>query len=90
MDAVDFLDARTGWVAGQQGGGHGVLLHTADGGATWSTAPLDAPASDLQTLLNLDPGAVAMAFADARHGWIISRDGTMLRTTDGGASWSRP
>jgi photosystem II stability/assembly factor-like uncharacterized protein len=26
-------------------------------------------------------------FVDARHGWMAGREGTMLRTADGGASW---
>ena len=30
----------------------------------------------------------AVAFADATHGWAVGDDGTILATTDGGATWT--
>ncbi len=36
LNAVHFIDEREGWV----GGGDGAVLHTTDGGATWTACPI--------------------------------------------------
>ena len=87
LRALSFPDANDGWLVGAtQSFSGGVILHTSDGGATWSPQ-----ASSLAGEL------VGVDFVDAANGWAISDDpwgsgngGAMTaieRTTDGGASW---
>ena len=70
------------------GGSVAHVFRSADGGGTWSSA--DAPvASGLASA-----GAFAIAFRDARVGYVVGGDyaapsspGSFARSTDGGASW---
>ena len=69
--SVRFPDPRDGWVAGG-----GVILHTADGGSTW-------------TVQHRGSGAVlGLSFSDAHDGWALTAQGPPLRTSDGGATWA--
>jgi photosystem II stability/assembly factor-like uncharacterized protein len=86
LHAVFFVDERRGWAAG----GKGALLRTSDGGATWEAA--GRPTTD--TLRDV-------FFRDAETGWLVcqrpdfgpSQEGEplsyLLKTADGGATWSR-
>ena len=56
--------------------GFGILFHCSDG-VTWRQQDLP-----LGALLQ------AVDFADAQNGWAVGGSGRVLRTTDGGASWS--
>lgn len=55
--------------------------------------PPSAPAYDYRTWTQEREGLRRQlfdaAFLDARHGWAVGGDGTMLRTTDGGTTWTR-
>src|SRR5207237_770107 len=70
---VQFTDALTGWAVGAVG----TIVHTSDGGATWSGQ--DSGANN-----NLG----ALDFTDALTGWAVGDRGTILHTSDGGATWS--
>jgi photosystem II stability/assembly factor-like uncharacterized protein len=59
-------------------GERGHVLASSDGGVTWQQRP--AP-----THANL----TAVRFADSIHGWAVGHDEVILRTTDGGLSWTR-
>jgi len=61
------------WAAGEIG----VLLVTADGGASWTPQKFFLPER-----------AVDVAFPDARTGWIATDAGTVLETVNGGAGWT--
>ena len=86
LRAVHFTDERAGWAVG----GSGALLSTTDGGATWQVRP--RPTQD--TLRDV-------FFADQLAGWLVCERSVfalasnaearsyLLRTTDGGESWSR-
>lgn len=63
---------QTGWVVGQDG----VILHTVDGGQTWTK--VRSPTA--KTL-------VGVTFADTQTGWVVGNGGTILRTVDGGSNW---
>ncbi len=79
---LSFLDPLHGWAAGDSG----TILVTTDGGTLWTpqTCPVDFPIVDLQMI-------------DATRGWALAQEfpapplweygSTLLRTTDGGASW---
>jgi photosystem II stability/assembly factor-like uncharacterized protein len=86
---VAFPDATHGWVVGarleKSGEGFvmGLIFATTDGGATWRQQV---------SCHALDPNAVA--FADAKHGWVVGApaakgDTVILATSDGGAAWKR-
>ena len=84
---VSFVGAQDGWIVGSEGSFDdvGVILHTSDGGATWS------PQGS-----SLGAGLVGVDFVDAQDGWAISNDPwgmgagantAIERTTDGGVTW---
>lgn len=72
---VFFVDALHGWA----GGGNGMIVYTADGGATWTP----------QTLACGHPTCPyhvrSFAFIDAQSGWMAGEG--LYRTIDGGVSW---
>lgn len=57
-------------------GSRGHILSTGDG-TNWVQA--DVPVNVLLT---------AVTFADARHGWAVGHDATVLHTRDGGSTWA--
>ena len=86
LHSVFFVDERRGWAAGSKG----ALLSTSDGGATWESRkrPTEDALRDI-------------FFQDAETGWLVCERSIfkpmekeesvsyLLKTTDGGASWSR-
>ena len=86
LHAVQFVDENRGWAVG----GNGVLLGTADGGATWKALP--RPSDD--TLRDL-------YFSDERTGWVVCERSIyllkakdeprayLMNTTNGGSTWKR-
>jgi photosystem II stability/assembly factor-like uncharacterized protein len=77
--AVSFVDADTGWVVGaSQDYRSGIILHTTDGGISWT--PQVSPTDD---------ALLAVNFVDANIGTAVGAYGTILRTIDGGATWTR-
>ncbi len=76
--AVTFSDARNGWAVGHDA----VVLHSADGGASWQRqydGRHDAQAGD-KPLLDI-------WFDAAGHGLAVGAFGLALRSDDGGRSW---
>ncbi len=92
LDQVDFIDGQHGWAAGG-----GSLLRTTDGGASW-TALAEPCQGDLDSVHFVSPAvgyAVAAAAGNKGGGQSIAggpyttaTGGTLLRTGDGGATWS--
>jgi photosystem II stability/assembly factor-like uncharacterized protein len=84
LAAVSFPDASDGWVVGQDANLDGVILHTTDGGDTWTpqASQLGGPLQGVQ-------------FVDATHGWAVTAEpgagsgsnDAVERTTDGGDTW---
>lgn len=83
LTSVAFVDAQHGWVVGAGG----LILHTADGGATWNRQ-----ASGVAARLR------SVSFVDRNHGWAVGGvhdsyshrgRGFVLHTTDGGVTWRR-
>jgi photosystem II stability/assembly factor-like uncharacterized protein len=80
---VKFVDATHGWAVGRSS----VIIATADGGRTW-TQQLDdslySPPADFRG----DVGPLfGVDFIDAARGWAVGKNGGILATTNGGASW---
>jgi hypothetical protein len=61
------------WAAGEAG----VVLTTADGGATWRRQRFFLPQR-----------GVDVAFSDVSNGWLVTDAGTVLTTNDAGAGWT--
>ena len=79
---VFFIDNLTGWIVG----GKEVsftppsrfINHTTDGGQTWTNQFYQSNKNPLQDIF----------FIDAQTGWAVGYAGSVLLTTDGGASWN--
>jgi photosystem II stability/assembly factor-like uncharacterized protein len=78
LTAVFFVDPRLGWAVGHDG----VILHSLDGGATWTRQFDGRGAADGQARPLLD-----VWFDDARRGMAVGAFGLALCTVDAGASW---
>ncbi len=71
---VFFVTIDKGWVAGDKG----TIIHTKDGGVTW-TAQMGGDPQGAEKPVRL------LTFLDETHGWAV-KDGRILRTEDG-ESW---
>lgn len=72
---LDFVDAQHGWAVGVR-----TIVGTADGGVHWNTQYSD-PTTTLE----------GVDFVNTTTGWAVGSsggNGIILRTTDGGATWS--
>jgi photosystem II stability/assembly factor-like uncharacterized protein len=74
--AVHFPTPLQGWVVGHDG----VILHSADGGKTWTRQRDGRPDTADVPLLDV-------WFQDERSGYAVGAFGTLLETGDGGAHW---
>ena len=80
LAGMHFVDANDGWAVGTAyndttGAETGWVLHTTDGGLTWTRVP------DTSAILGY-----SVIFTDALHGW-IGGDSGVYATTDGGVTW---
>lgn len=73
LNGVWFADDRQGWAVGALG----TILHTTDGGQSW-TAQATPTAESLSSL----------TFVDLQNGWVVGSGGTVLRTDDSGQTWT--
>ena len=73
LDALQFIDAATGWTAGSTG----EILKTTNGGVSWSPQ-VSGTTADLRH----------MHFINADDGWAVGDQGVIVHTTDGGANWT--
>ncbi|HSN77405.1 MAG TPA: YCF48-related protein, partial [Anaerolineae bacterium] len=85
---IDFVDATRGWMTAQTDqivsgcpDYEEQILRTLDGGQTWT--PLLPSSSPWRCQAELGQ----VVFVDAQRGWVTGRN-LLLRTTDGGLSWS--
>lgn len=72
LTSVWFVDAQQGYLVGESG----TALRTTNGGATWTSMPVNT-AADLN----------AIRFINASIGFIAGDLGTLLITTNGGVTW---
>ncbi len=76
LNAVTFVDDTHGWAVGEDA----VILHTSDGGSTW-TRQFDGRDADMQGPL-LD-----VWFRNAREGFAVGVFNKIFKTSDGGETW---
>jgi len=89
---VKAIDNDTAWAVGD----FGTIITTRDGGATWQDRSLgitlvkteEEPGRTTTTLTD-DVILYDVSFADRDHGAISGEFGTVLVTSDGGATWTR-
>jgi photosystem II stability/assembly factor-like uncharacterized protein len=72
LNDITFMDENQGWAVG----GPGDILHTTDGGVTWSTRHVSPMIQ-----------AKKICFANALQGWVFGRGECAFHTSDGGATW---
>ena len=76
LTAVSFSDANNGWAVGHDA----TILHTTDGGKTWT----------LQNFQPQDSKPVLSVLAlDAQRAYAVGAFGMFLSTTDGGKTWGQ-
>ncbi len=75
LTAVDFVDAKNGWAVGHDA----VILHTADGGRTWSLQNFEP---------ELEKPFLDVLFLDPQRGLAVGAYGLLYATSDGGQTWS--
>src|SRR6185295_14236843 len=73
LNAVFFVDAKRGWI----GGDEGFLTHTEDGGASWVEQRIDARQQAINDIY----------FVSKESGFVLA-GGTVFSTNDGGHTWS--
>lgn len=71
--AVEFVNDRTGFLAGQAG----TVLRTHNGGETWEALFIGKP-----ELIR------RMSFVSESEGWAVGHQGSIFHTADGGISWN--
>lgn len=76
LTSLSFIDDKQGWAAGHDG----VILHTVDGGDTWTLQRED---------LSGDRPLFGIHFNDAQNGFAVGLFGNAQQTTDGGKSWTQ-
>ena len=78
--AVDFVDARNGWIAARDVEQNvSAIFSTNDAGATWTKA------------MEMQAGVIQdVDFATRNEGWCVTNEGNVYRTGDGGKSCSSP
>jgi photosystem II stability/assembly factor-like uncharacterized protein len=74
LSAVSFADAQNGWVVGHDA----VVLHTGDGGKTWSLQNFQP---------ELEKPFLSVLALDKDHAYAVGAYGLFYQTSDGGGTW---
>jgi len=83
---VEFIDQNNGWALGGTPPAAPIALKTSNGGVTWTRVNLPPnPGGNPVS----EGGYLDMSVVDANAVWIGGRYGTVIRTLDGGATWTR-
>ncbi|HWP82473.1 MAG TPA: YCF48-related protein [Bacteroidota bacterium] len=78
IHTVEFVDAQTGFVSGEDSQGAGQLLKTENGGETW----VPVSVGTISPIYGID-------FVSTLTGWAVGSGGLILKTTNGGSTWSK-
>ena len=82
--SISFADANNGWAvvdsfsSSNDAGSPSAIIHTSNGGATWTIQLNDTSAGALG----------AIQFVDANNGWVVGDSAKILHTTNGGTNWT--
>jgi len=85
LSNIAMADLQHGWVVGEAG----LILHTSDGGETWQRQmPKEFERASIdEEWSNPRPSLFCVQAIDADTAYMCGLDATILRTTDGGATW---
>ena len=86
LNDICFIDKENGWIVGELG----IILNTTNGGKTWTTVmPKSFERKTLEEEFeNPRPALFGIAATDTNNVWLCGIDGTIIRTTDAGATWT--
>lgn len=85
FNGVFAVTPYTAWVVGDQESGYGTVYYTTDGGKNWVRK-----GSPNQGSANFIPAAdLLKVHANANDVWIVGSPGTILHSSDAGASWTQ-
>ncbi|MFH1387228.1 MAG: YCF48-related protein [bacterium] len=79
LSAVSAVDANNAWIIGDNQNGYSIILHTTDGGTTWTREG---------TKEVLPWALIDVSAYDAATCWACGTDGKVIRTVDSGTTWS--
>lgn len=88
LDAMAFSDANHGFAFSDSVDGQFVILATANGGASWNRVPADRLPPALPGEGAFAASGTNVAMAGASNIWIGTTRSRVLRSRDGGRSWS--
>jgi photosystem II stability/assembly factor-like uncharacterized protein len=88
LDALAFSNDAHGVAVSDAVDGAFVVLTTADGGRTWQPVPADRLPPALSQEGAFAASGTNVAVQGARHVWIGTTAGRVLRTADGGRTWT--
>ncbi len=82
LNSITFVDTNNGWAGGFKNSDpdQSVVYKTIDGGTSWSETIL--PTNNMPNQIN------QIKFLDNSNGWAVGA-GKIIKSTDGGASWSQ-
>ena len=76
LSSVSFVDSQFAWA----GGDGGVIIHTADGGKTWTRQNTDRRTETNNVIEGVH-------FLNQQAGWVAGGAGTLIHTADAGQTW---
>lgn len=82
--SAGFSDAAHGWVVGS----NRQVWRTTDGKSWQQVSGTSLEGRPKAARLARDVNFYSVSFTDAQSGWVAAQDGSILRSTDGGVSWS--
>ena len=80
---IRFVDPQNGWIVGE----FGKILHTTDGGKTWSEQQNTLVGEEVVDALDL-PTFYGIDCTSAQECTTVGLDGKIAATTDGGTTWA--
>jgi len=86
LRGLDFVTNDLGWAVGTTwvigSDKYAMIIRTTDSGSNWQYQGMNVPADGRVTLNYVD-------FVDSNNGWAVGYSGVILRTSDGGAHWTK-
>ena len=77
-DIFYFVDANNGWAITATGPPPYQIMNTTNGGEDWSVQYTD----------NTEGYFNAIQFTDLQNGWVVGEEGKIVKTNDGGSTWT--
>lgn len=94
LHGIYFIDENTGWAVGycKLTPAYGIILKTVDGGKKWSDiSPRTHPPKNVlpEDYYWMSEVFYSVFFIDEKNGWVVGTRSTIIKTSDGGDSWTK-